>query len=302
MKIAINGCGVAGPTLAWWLKKYGHHPVLFEKAPTLREGGYVIDFWGTGYDIADRMGIIPTLKADAYFIKHIREVTSCGWTTSNMSSKVFHDLTEGRYLSIARSDLARHVFDVCKGVETRFGTSVIGIENAKDSISVNLSDGGREAYDLVIGADGLHSKIRELTFGPQDQFEKHVGFYVAAFVLSGYRPRDELTYISHTRPGRQISRVSLRNDQTLFLFVFSGDRLDREPMDESDKKSSSRKYTRGWDGKRTRYCSVCLMLGTSISTGSARSECRAGRAAGWPSSATPRLAHHCLPAKGRDWQ
>jgi 2-polyprenyl-6-methoxyphenol hydroxylase-like FAD-dependent oxidoreductase len=61
MKIAINGAGVAGPALAHWLLRYGHEPVLIEKAPALRKGGYIIDFWGAGYDIAGKMGILPRL-------------------------------------------------------------------------------------------------------------------------------------------------------------------------------------------------------------------------------------------------
>ena len=65
MKIAINGCGVGGPTLAYWLNQYGHQPVLFERAPALREGGYIIDFWGTGYDVSEKMGVLPALKEDA---------------------------------------------------------------------------------------------------------------------------------------------------------------------------------------------------------------------------------------------
>ena len=66
MRIAINGIGVAGPTLAWWLRRYGHEPVLFEKAPSLRAGGYIIDFWGVGYDVAERMGILPALFQEGY--------------------------------------------------------------------------------------------------------------------------------------------------------------------------------------------------------------------------------------------
>ncbi len=251
MKIAINGCGVGGPTLAWWLRKYGHEPVLFEKATTLREGGYVIDFWGTGYDIAEKMGVLPKLKKDAYFIKRVATVTSGGWTTSSMSTRAFHDLTNGRYLSIARSDLARHLFDACSGIDVRFGTSIAEIDDGGEKVSVRLSDETDEAFDLVVGADGLHSTVRELTFGTQQQFESHIGFRVAAFILDGYQPRDELTYVSHTKPGRQISRVALRDDQTLFLFVWSSDFVGHRPVDGADERSMLREIYKdvGWEAE-----------------------------------------------------
>ena len=68
MKIAINGAGVAGPTLAYWLIKGGHEVLLVEQAPQLRSGGYVIDFWGIGYDIAEKMGLIPRIREMGYQI------------------------------------------------------------------------------------------------------------------------------------------------------------------------------------------------------------------------------------------
>ena len=88
-----------------------------------------------------------------------------------------------------------------------------------------------------------------MTFGPQAQFERHIGFYVAAFTLTGYQPRDELTYVSHTQPGRQISRIALRNDQTLFLFIFSKRFVEHEPVGEQAEKGLLHKVygAMGWE-------------------------------------------------------
>ena len=89
----------------------------------------------------------------------------------------------------------------------------------------------REA-DLVVGADGLHSRVRRLVFGPDEGAEVSLGYHVAAFEVEGYRPRDELVYVSYGVPGRQISRFSMRDDRTLFLFVFRDEYLpDRGPFD-----------------------------------------------------------------------
>ncbi len=237
MKIAINGCGIAGPTLAWWLRRYGHEPVIFEKAPALRGGGYVIDFWGSGYDIAEKMDLFPALLDDAYVMERLRTVTGTGRTTSSLRVRTFQELTNNRYLSIARSDLSRHIFAAGEDIETRFATSITDLDDQGPEVVVHLSDGQNEAFDCVIGADGLHSHIRALTFGAQGQFERHTGFFVAAFMLPGYRPRDELTYVSHTQPGRQISRIALRNDQTLILFVFSNKFVPAQPENETEQKA-----------------------------------------------------------------
>lgn len=251
MKIAINGAGVAGPTLAYWLKHYGHEPILFEKAPALRTGGYVIDFWGTGYDIADKMGIIPKMLEDAYIMERLRTVTAGGYTTSSLNVRRFMELNNGRYMSIARSDLAKSIYNTCDGIETKFATSVTGFEDQDDKIQVQLSNGKTEDFDLLIGADGLHSHVRELAFGQQENFENHLGFYVAAFTLRNYQPRDELTYLSHTVPGKQVSRISLRNNETLFLFIFAKNLVSKQPANEAEEKAMLRDVygDMGWETK-----------------------------------------------------
>jgi len=76
-------------------------------------------------------------------------------------------------------------------------------------------------FDVVVGADGLHSRVRELVFGPQNGFEQYLGYKAAAFESPGYRPRDELVYVMYTQVGQQVGRFALRGDRTMFLFTFA---------------------------------------------------------------------------------
>jgi 2-polyprenyl-6-methoxyphenol hydroxylase-like FAD-dependent oxidoreductase len=240
MRIAINGCGIAGPTLAWWLRHYGFTPVIFERAPALRTGGYAVDFWGSGYKVAERMGIMPGLQSDGYIFERVKSVSSGGRTIASFRASALFEAAGGDYLTIQRSDLSRRIYEACDGIETHFGCSVEGLEERPDGVVATLSDGRRESFDLVVGADGLHSQIRALAFGPQGRFEQSLGLHVAAMLLDGYRPREELTYVQFTRPGRQVSRVTLRDDRTLFLFTFADRLLAQEPRDEAGQKAALR--------------------------------------------------------------
>ncbi len=238
MRVAISGCGVAGPTLAWWLRHYGHQPVLIERAPALRRGGYVIDFWGSGYKVADKMGLIPQIRADGYVIERLKSVSAHGRTIASVNAGAIVEIAGGAYVSLARSDLARHIFEACEGIEARFSTSIAAIEERGDKIALGFDDGLSEDFDLLVCADGLHSHTRALLFGPQHGFERKLGLHVAAFLLDGYRPRDELAYVQFTRPGRQVSRIALREDKTLFLMVFADRFLEDEPQDEAGQKAA----------------------------------------------------------------
>ena len=102
---------------------------------------------------------------------------------------------------------------------------------------VSFDHAAPREVDLVIGADGLHSRVRQLAFGPEARFEVSLGYHVAAFEVEGYRPRDELVYVSHGVPGRQISRFSMRDDKTLFLFIFRDEYLTVESLRPSKNAS-----------------------------------------------------------------
>jgi 2-polyprenyl-6-methoxyphenol hydroxylase-like FAD-dependent oxidoreductase len=232
MRIAINGAGVAGPTLAYWLRRFGHEPVLFEKAPALRTGGYLIDFWGLGYEIAERMGLIPILRQRCYEMERMRVVDGEGREEVVLDLRPMRELLQGRFISLARSDLASALFGACEGVTTHFGQWISAIAQDARGVTVTLSDGRQERFDLVIGAGGLHSGVRALVFGPESRFETSLGCYVAAFHIPGYPHRDELTYVSHTAPKRHVGRVALRNGETLVLLVCRSELVDGGPAGE----------------------------------------------------------------------
>jgi 2-polyprenyl-6-methoxyphenol hydroxylase-like FAD-dependent oxidoreductase len=222
VKVLISGAGVAGPCLAYWLERYGCEPTIVERAPRLRTGGYIIDFWGAGFDVADRMGLLPQILENGYRVQELRQVDRHGKRVSGFSGKVFDRMTDGRFTSLPRGDLAAAIYEALgDGVETVFGDSITAIEDLGAEVRARFERSASRTFDLVIGADGLHSQVRRLVFDEESRFENYLGMKVAAFEVSGYRPRDELVYVTHTELGQQIGRFSMRNDRTLFLFVFA---------------------------------------------------------------------------------
>jgi len=239
MRIVINGVGIAGPTLAYWLRQSGHEVLLVESAPQLRTGGYIVDFGLVGYDIAERMGLIPRLRQLGYPVTEMRLVDRRGRTSASMSVDSLARLTHGRYITLQRSDLAATIYGALGGtVETIFGDSVASIEEAGAGVRVGFDHAPPREADLVIGADGLHSRVRQLLFGSDAGVEISLGYHVAAFEVEGYRPRDELVYLGYGVPGRQVFRFAMRGDTTLFLFVFRDEYLRAEnPANDEERKS-----------------------------------------------------------------
>ena len=222
--VLISGAGIGGPTLAFWLKAAGFEPTLIEHAPALRAGGYVIDFWGLGYDIAERMGLADDIDRIGYHMREMRIVDDLGERVTGFGTKIFHELTGGRFVTLGRSDLSRLLFEKIKGTtEIIFGNEIVGLQEHTDCVQVQFKHAGERRFDLVIGADGLHSNVRRLVFGPEDRFEKQLGYVVAAFEVRRYRPRDEDVYVIYSKPGRMLGRFALHDDRTLFLFVFAAD-------------------------------------------------------------------------------
>jgi 2-polyprenyl-6-methoxyphenol hydroxylase-like FAD-dependent oxidoreductase len=241
-KILISGAGIAGPCLAYWLLQYGFEPVLVERAPSLRSGGYIIDFWGLGFEVADRMGLLPALRHEGYDVEEFRIVDRNGARTGGFSSRAFQAVLGGRYLSVLRSDLSRLLYDSLRGhVRAVFADSIAALAQDDDGVAVTFHHAPAERFDLVIGAGGLHSPVRNLVFGPKGAFEDYLGYHAAAFSVAGYPQRDPHAYVSFAAPGRQVSRYALRGDRTVFFFVFASDtRLAISPHDSDAQKDTLR--------------------------------------------------------------
>ena len=250
--VLISGIGVAGPTLAYWLAKIGFRPTLVERAAELRTGGYVIDFWGLGYDIAERMGVANDINRIGYHMREMRIVDDRGQRVTGFGTKVFRELTSGRYVTLGRSDLSRLLFEKAKDTtEVIFDDEIVGLQEQAECVRVQFKRSGERRFDLVIGADGLHSDVRSLAFGPQYQFEKQLGYVVAAFEVRGYRPRDEDVYLMYGQPGRMVGRFTLHNDRTLFLFVFAANSGSLPATPDLQKTMLREKYGDGkWECPR----------------------------------------------------
>ncbi|OBI78548.1 FAD-binding domain [Mycobacterium asiaticum] len=251
MKIAISGAGVAGPTLAYWLHRIGHEPTLIEHAERFRTGGYVIDFWGSGYRVAERMGLEAAIRQAGYGMQSLRSVGRDGELLASLEVDGFRRAAGGKFTTVARGDLAGAIYAAIeRDVETIFDDSITAINQHPDGVSVNFARSKSRDFDLVIGADGLHSNVRRLAFAPEHDAERYLGCLVAAAVVAGYRPRDELVYVTYSRPGRSIARFALRGDRTLFLFVFRSE--ERRVPDDPDARKALlwREYSEaGWECK-----------------------------------------------------
>jgi 2-polyprenyl-6-methoxyphenol hydroxylase-like FAD-dependent oxidoreductase len=154
-------------------------------------------------------------------------------------------------VSLKRGDLAKLLYRKIEGrCEVIFDDTIVDIQQDGHGVRVAFQKARPRRFDLLIGADGLHSVVRELVFGSERRFEKFLGYMAAAFEIKGYRPRDEGVYLCYATPGKQVARFALRDDRTVFLFVFATDQpIEVAPLDTQSHKEVLRAQfgVEGWE-------------------------------------------------------
>ena len=243
---------------------------MVERAPALRTGGYVIDFWGRGYDIAERMGLPNAINRIGYYVRDSAYRGRPRQRVAGFGTRVFDELTGGRYVTLARSDLSRLLFAKIKDVtEIIFGDEIVGLKEQADAVRVHFKHSGERRFDLVIGADGLHS---EFAGSPSDRNSNSRGNWATWWRRSthGYRPHEDDVYIMHGQPGWMVGRFALHEDRTLFLFVFADDTASCRRSPNGRRQCCASGIATG-NGNVRAFSTNWIARRSFISTASARS-------------------------------
>ena len=179
-RILISGASIAGPTVAFWLAKHGFRPTVVERSPGLRTGGNGVDVRGQAVEVAERMGIMPRIRAAATDVIGTSFVDSTNRSVARIDMRAIQRKYGSGDIEIMRGDLAAILQEATKDdVQYVFDDSIRTLQQDDDGVTVTFEHGTTLRFDLVIGADGLHSAVRRLVFGPEERFLRYMRHYFA---------------------------------------------------------------------------------------------------------------------------
>jgi 2-polyprenyl-6-methoxyphenol hydroxylase-like FAD-dependent oxidoreductase len=201
----ISGAGIAGPTLAYWLVRHGHDVTVVERAGALRSSGSPIDVRGPAVEVADRMGVFDQIKAAGTKVTDLVMVNRRGRRVGRVNTYAMRRSNDARDVELPRGDLADILFASAKdGAEFIFDDSIVDLQQHADGVDVTFDRAAPRTFDYVIGADGLHSAVRRLAFGPESNYIRHTGVYVATMPLEEPLDNDHDVVMFNT-PGRCVT-------------------------------------------------------------------------------------------------
>ncbi|MGR6320337.1 FAD-dependent monooxygenase [Micromonospora soli] len=214
--VLISGAGVGGPTLAYWLARNGFAPTIVERAAGHRSSGNPVDVRGPAFPIAEKMGLLPRLRAAATATTGLAFVDAQG----RRKSRVDLSVNRATEVEVPRADLAAIITDAVAGsAEFIYGDSISTLTQDGGGVDVTFERGAPRRFDLVIGADGQHSMVRRLAWGPETDFVRHRGLYVATLpVERELNPTTDV--LLYGMPGRLASVHPVRGDGGIAAFIW----------------------------------------------------------------------------------
>lgn len=241
--ILISGAGIGGPTLAFWLRRHGFEQTIVERAAATRPGGYAIDLRGSAMTVAERMGVLGEIRQAATGMGVMTYVDEAGETVATLPPESMSGEVE-----ILRGDLAGILTKATPDVEYLYNDSITSVTEDPSGVDVTFEHAPARRFDLVVGADGLHSSLRSLAFGPEDGFRHDLGAYVAIFTTANYLGLD-YTGVLHSVVGRTAGTYSARgNTEAKGAFFFNSPQLTYDYRDVARQKDfvSSAFAGMGW--------------------------------------------------------
>lgn len=248
--VLISGASVTGLALAYWLRRAGFRPTVVERAPGLRKGGQAIDIRGAALQVVERMGLLDGIRAAKTGIRGMSFVDSRGEELSRSTEATLTGgLIDNDDVEIMRDDLANLLFTTSRSrTEYLFDDVITSIAQEDDAVRVGFRSSSPRRFDLVIGADGLHSGVRHLVFGPESEFVHFLGSYLAIFSVENFLGLDRWqTY--HTPGDRLVGIYSARqNTEARAMLMFHSPALDYNHRDVEQQKSilAGRFADAGW--------------------------------------------------------
>ncbi|NUW33513.1 FAD-dependent monooxygenase [Nonomuraea sp. SMC257] len=242
--VLISGAGVGGPTLAYWLAEHGFRPTVVERAAGLRTSGNPVDVRGPAVQVVERMGLMERLREAATEVTAMRFVNDAGCEVGRVDMRAMQQAGGGE-VEVTRTDLARILHEASRdSAEFLFDDTITSLTQDDDGVDVTFEKSAPRRFDLVIGADGLHSTTRRLAFGPEEEFVRHTGLYVATLQLDD-TAEQERDVVLHNAPGRLVSLHPVHG-RTLAAFIFRGPAV--EGFDHRDIAQHKRIVTDAYAG------------------------------------------------------
>ncbi len=231
----ISGAGVAGLTLSFWLNKFGYDVSIIEMAGVLRRKGSPVDIKGPAVPVAREMNVLASIRSREIRTQRVVFVDSEDRALAEVDPSQLHD-EPGEDVEIQREDLIDILYESVKEeVRLIYNSSIVKVEQTDDQVNVVFTDGSEGSYNLLLGADGLHSNVRKIVFGSEERFTKFYGMYAGVVEIDEkYGEENSCTLFNES--GKMAGIYNFKGKANAILVFHSPDPVEYDHRNTDQKK------------------------------------------------------------------